>query len=383
MHLEKVPGINWQGRQITAVMILRDGPLSNESVVFPPTLHLLHLAKIASINTQMAIGADLKRLFESLEVAGVPWDQLSDDQMSGYIERTLLAEYNLSKRSIARHCSSIQGMYSQLSQSGFTDKNFKYSFNYQNKNGENEEGLSRYPDNPKPKRKYINDPLFETLLEHASETSGFLRARNELILELGHKLGLRSFEVTHSRNLIVNDLKDLLSLSKKTNRLSISLTIFGKRKKYRDVNVPPELLEKISEFIAEYSTDIQGNNLICAKDGSILSPSFASRLFKTVRDAALPKLKSKLNKLRKQDDAPYTISWNSVQLLTFHCLRHTYATNLVTYCDENNIDPCSYLPDQLGHTKSKTTKQYINCQATIYNRDKGRSRYSLEDQNLE
>jgi len=379
MHVEIVPGVGWQGRQITAVMILRDGSLSEDSVVFPPTFYLLQLAKTAPINTQKAIGADLKRLFENLEQAEIPWDHLNDDQMSGYIESTLLAKYNLSKRSISRHCSSIQGMYMHLSQAGFCERQFNFSFSYRDKHGVQECGLTRPSNSFKLKKKYINAPLLDTLLEHASETPGFLRARNELILELGHKLGLRTFEVTHERNLRVSDFKSVLSLNKKSNRLSCSTTIFGKGSKYRDVNIHPELLESIFRFIREFRKNVPGDNLICAENGSTLSPSFASRLFKQVRNCALPKLKTKLKELHLLDDAPYTVSWPSVKALTFHCLRHTYATNLVTYCEENQIDPRSYLPDQLGHTKFQTTMQYINCQAAIHNRDKGRSRFSVEE----
>jgi integrase len=229
------------------------------------------------------------------------------------------------------------------------------------------------------RRKYINDKFFEVLLEHASETPGFLRARNELILELGHKLGLRSFEVTHYRNLKISDLNEILQLAEKRNRLSSSVTIFGKRKKCRDIDVPPEILNKISQFLKVYSNEIKLDNLICAEGGNTLSPSFACRLFKRARDSALPKLKIALKELHEIDDAPYTISWNSTKSLTFHCLRHTYATNLVTYCYENGIDPISYLPDQLGHTKYSTTKQYTNFHAAIYNLDRRRRKYSVGD----
>jgi site-specific recombinase XerD len=379
MQIEKVPGINWQGRKIIAAMILQDGPLTAESVVVAPTLYLLHLAKSAPLNTLMATGSDLKRLFEALKIAGRQWDEISDDQMSGYIESTLLTQYKLSRETIARHCSSINGMYKHLSKSGFTDKYFEYSFRYLDDDGLEGNGLSPTYNNIRLKKKYINDQLFEVLLEHACEAPGFLRDRNELILELGHKLGLRSFEVTHAKNLKISTIKEIIYLAKKNKRLSCSLTIFGKRKKYRDIDVPTELLFRLERFIKDHEAEIVGDNIICAKDGSALRDSFASRLFKRVKDTALPKLKDKLKQLLEQDDAPYTINWKSVQSLTFHCLRHTYSTNLVTYCNEQGIDPFVYLPDQLGHTKFSTSKQYTNFQAAIYNRDKGRSRFSIEE----
>ena len=156
------------------------------------------------------------------------------------------------------------------------------------------------------------------------------------------------------------------------------MSIFGKRKKVRDVDVSPELINMIEKFIDTYDELLKGNNLICGVDGSLLGTSFAGRLFKRVKDSALPKLQSKLKELQEQEDAPYTISWKSIQSLTFHCLRHTYATNLVTYCFDEGIDPFSYLPNQLGHSQSSTSKQYTDFHAAIYNTDTLRSRFSAE-----
>lgn len=377
MQIEKV-GVMLHGREITTAMILRDGPLSAESVVFVPTLYLLHLAKAAPLNTLLATASDLKCYFEALEVGNKQWDMITDNQMSGYIETTLLTQHHLSKRSISRHCASIEGMYAHLTESGFSEKYFNYSFRYNDLKGFEEQGNSFLSENFKLRKKYINDQLFEVLLEHASETAEFLRARNELILQLGHKLGLRASEVTDGKNLKLDDLKCLLSISRRNKRFSCAVSIFGKRKKIREVDVPPELINMVDRFINEYDEQLKGNNLICAADGSLLSASFASRLFKRVKDVALPKLQSKLKELQEQEDAPYTISWKSIQSLTFHCLRHTYTTNLVTYCYDNKIDPFSYLPNQLGHTKSSTSKQYTDFHAAIYNTDTLRSRFSTE-----
>lgn len=377
MQIEKV-GVMRHGREITAVMILQDGPLSGESVVFVPTFYLLHLAKNAPINTLLNTASDLKFFFEALDIGEKQWDMITDNQMSGYIETTLLTQHKLSKKSIFRHCASIKGMYTYLSESGFSEKYFSYSFRYHDQDGFEEQGTSPPPKNFKLRKKYINDQLFEVLLEHASETAGFLRARNELILQLGHKLGLRASEVTDGKNLKLDDLRCLLSISRKKIRLSCSVSIFGKRKKVRDVDVPPELINMIDRFINTYGEQLKGNNLICDSDGLQIGKSFACRLFKRVKDAALPKLQSKLKELQEQEDAPYTISWKSIQSLTFHCLRHTYATNLVTYCYDENIDPFSYLPNQLGHSRSSTSKQYTDFHAAIYNTDTLRSRFSAE-----
>lgn len=377
MRVEKVSGVEWQGRKITTAMIVEDGPLTDESVVFIPTFHLLHLAKTAPLNTLLATASDLKRFFEALAAAGKQWDEVTDDEMSGYLETTLSNHYELSEKSITRHRCSIAGMYAHLSESGITDKYFDYSFRYYNPHGiEQHTGLPAN-ENFRLRKKYINKFLFENLLEHVPGTAGFIRDRNELTLQLGIQLGLRSFEVTNEQNLRIADLKKMLNFTKQAKKLSASITIFGKRRKYRKVNIPPELVNKISQFIGRYESSSLGGNLITAKNGSLLRASFACRTFKTARNMALPKLKETLARLHHDENAPYTISWKSIQALTFHCLRHTYSTNLVTYCYENNIDPNSYLPTQLGHTKPSTTKQYTDFEAALYNRDVNRRNFSV------
>ncbi len=65
MRVAKVEGVKWNGCEVNAVMILRDGPLTNESVVFVPTYYLLHLAKAAPLNTLLATASDLKFYFEA------------------------------------------------------------------------------------------------------------------------------------------------------------------------------------------------------------------------------------------------------------------------------------------------------------------------------
>ncbi|MFK8399866.1 tyrosine-type recombinase/integrase [Pseudomonas sp. BGr12] len=383
MKVERVPGVKWQNREITIPMVLRDGPLSNDSVVFAPTLYLIHLSKTAPLNTLRATAADLKRYFEALEASGRNWEDITENEMSGYIESTLIADLKLSKRSIVRHCASIAGMYSYMSESGITEKYFNYKFRYYDENGHEEQGDAPPSKDFKLKKKYIAQELFEVLLSHAHERPGFIRARNELVLHLGQKLGLRCFEVTHSRNLQLGDIKELVANYKKNNRSSLQLTIYGKRRKIRDIDVPPEVIEKVEGFLTQYGEHLVGGNLICSIDGSRLSESFATRLFQTVRDSALPELKRKVKELEQLVDAPYIINWHSIKSLTFHCLRHTYATNLVTFCYENGIDPFAYLPSQLGHSKYETSKQYVIFEAAMYNRDAGRKQFSIADESNE
>lgn len=383
MRVAKVEGVKWNGREVNAVMILRDGPLTNESVVFVPTYYLLHLAKAAPLNTLLATASDLNFYFEALEISGRQWDEITDDQMSGYLESTLASTYKLSEKSITRHRASIDGMYTHLSKSGFTERYFDFSFRYYRVDGVEQNADSPTSENFKLRKKYINEPLYNCLLENVPGSIGFVCDRNELILELGYQLGLRAFEVTHGRNLKIADLQEIFESNSKNKKLSASITIFGKRKKSRTINIPPDLLHKMEIFIQRYEHLPYRTNLISSKNGKLLAASFACKIFNTTRNSALPKLKEVLGELHKDENAPYTINWKSIQALSFHCMRHTYATNLVTYCYDNNIDPNSYLPTQLGHTKPSTTKQYTNFEAALYNRDSRRKLFSVTENSHE
>jgi len=59
---------------------------------------------------------------------------------------------------------------------------------------------------------------------------------------------------------------------------------------------------------------------------------------------------------------------NRLKDKSYHCLRHTFATNLVTYCYETNRDPWLLVPERMGHTDRSTTLQYIAWEAYINNR---------------
>ena len=56
--------------------------------------------------------------------------------------------------------------------------------------------------------------------------------------------------------------------------------------------------------------------------------------------------------------------------LTFHALRHTYATNLVDFCYKHGYDPWQYVPEQMGHEDKATTKEYVIFDGKLHRREK-------------
>lgn len=378
MRTQLVEGIRWSGGNLSTYAILRDGPLDQDSIVAEPTLYLIEKAKhVESLHSLRATASDLKFYFEALEKAGRDWRDITDNDMSGYIESSLIQGRKLTKVSIIRNASSLGGFYSFTTEFGLTDQHFSFTFSYRNAQHKLiEQGAKRRRTNFKLYKKYIYKSLFEIFLYNANETSGFLRRRDEIVLKLGYYAGLRAFEVTHPENLKVEDIKQKLLQAEKQKNISFSMLIIGKGNKVRHVDFPPELVTEISSFISQERKRVPGENLICAMNGKALSKSFASRLFNRVKKSSLPALMNEIRVLGEMDDPPYTISRSSAEALTFHCLRHTYSTDLVTYCYLHDIDPFTYLPNQLGHNDKETTEIYVNFEASLHNREWLRRKHS-------
>ncbi|MDP9523600.1 tyrosine-type recombinase/integrase [Pseudomonas putida] len=377
MRVERATQVDTGRNKVTSYVILQNGPLENDSIVLIPSLYLAHLSrKFCPDRTQNAIAHDLKKYFSALQDAERSWDEITDDQMSAYIENTLIAELDLQKKSVQRNCASLKGLYSYAYDQGLTSTYPNYSFTYYDKNFNLEQGQGSTKLNFHLTQKHINDSIFEILLSHCPGESAFIRERNEIIMLLGHDAGLRCFECSHPENLRLSQLAPKMREIENTKKLNITLTILGKRNKIRHIDINPKLTQKIKHFLKSSRSKVQGDLLISDLNGNALSESFASRLFEKAKSAALPSIKKEILRLAQLDDAPYTLSYSNAKKLTFHCLRHTFATNLVTFCYINNIDPKAYLPLQLGHDDYETTKQYINFEASIHNRNLLRKSFS-------
>lgn len=378
MRTQLVRGVRWVGGELATYAILRDGPLDHGSIVTEPTLYLIEKAKhIESMHSLRATASDLKFFFEALDQAGRDWRDLTDNDLSAYIENSLIIDRGLERPSIIRNTTSIAGFYSFATDFGLTDKYFSFTFSYRdNKNKLIEQGDTKRRKNYRLNQKYINKELFEVLIYNANETSGFLRRRDETVLKLGYYAGLRAFEVTHPDNLKVDEIQNKLAEAERRKSISITLPIFGKGNKTRHVDFPTDLISHIDSFIRNEREKTPGNHLICKKNGEPLCESFASRLFSRVKKSSMPALINKIQYLGKMEDAPYTISTRSAKTLRFHCLRHTYSSNLVTYCYLHNIDPFTYLPNQLGHSDKEVSEIYVSFEASLHNREWLRRRHS-------
>ncbi|MBK9290795.1 MAG: tyrosine-type recombinase/integrase [Bacteroidetes bacterium] len=154
----------------------------------------------------------------------------------------------------------------------------------------------------------------------APETSDFEPLRNHLIIEFLYQTGLRRAE--------------LLSLTQSNFDLSRQMIKFtGKGNKQRIVPLPPDLINRISNYIQLKEKLFPGvaHFLVSARG----KPMPASTLHKIVAEGL-----GAITTLTKRSP---------------HVLRHTYATHLV-----NNGAPLIAVKELLGHSSLAATEIYVH-----------------------
>lgn len=376
LRILKVTDIAWAGGPLDTYAIINSGPLNADSIVLPPSLYLLSQAKLgAGQNSRRAEANDLKTFFEALARSNRNWLEITDEQMSNYLKNNLQTELQLRKPSIKRHISTLKKTYRFAYTNGLTPNPLEYTYHYVEQAEVKRQGQSSSSETNLYK-KYINKKIFDVISSNIRSVDGFLRERDELVLELGYNCGLRAAEVTSKLNLQTKKLRRLINEAEESHNLTITVPIIGKGNKLRHVVFNAEITQKIRNFLIGRRSKIPDGPLICSKSGNELSSGHASRVFHTALKIALPKLRWFTRRANKNNDDVYTISFNSIKKLSFHALRHTYATNLVSFCYEHGYDPWHYLMDQLGHAEETTTKIYILFDANIFHRDSIRRKLS-------
>ncbi|MNP04715.1 Phage integrase family protein [compost metagenome] len=85
---------------------------------------------------------------------------------------------------------------------------------------------------------------------------------------------------------------------------------------------------------------------------------------------ASTKIESVISELHAKDPHLHFVTKPNFLKLTFHALRHTYATNLVDFCYKHGYDPWQYVPEQMGHEDEATTKDYVVFDGKLHRREK-------------
>jgi len=186
---------------------------------------------------------------------------------------------------------------------------------------------------------YIKETLFETLLEHVDVNADFERGRDQLALRIGYECGTRTEELVRSNNFAIDRLKTA-QLSYKIGD-EITWKIIGKGKdggKSREILIKPKLAERIFDFLDKYDVIYaNASQFFCQKGGVRLSESHGTNVFFAAKH---------------QFNDPH------LNLLFYHALRHSYATNLAEWCVKNNVNQ-RLIQDRLGHNDAAITAVYV------------------------
>lgn len=370
MKVKYVEGIGWSGGEIDTYAILRDGPLTEESIVAPPSLFLIHLAQAGQQKNSIRSSAyDLCSFFDALHKHGQDWRQLTDSDMSGYLYGHLWEAKSCTESSIERHISTIKRFYDHAWDVGMLESPPSFSYAYRSDN-QKTQGNGKKKVNFDLYNKYVASEMFDYLLSNVKAKLPFHKERDEVVLYLGYYCGLRAAEVTDSRNLQTADLNTRIANAEAAGDSTITVPIFGKGNKLRQVDVPPKAFKKIKIFLNGRRKDIENGPLICDGAGGTLSDGHATNIFKAARASGGGKIQSVLEALHAKNPSLYFVKETSFRMLTFHALRHTYATNLVDFCYKHGYDPWQYVPEQMGHEDEATTKEYVVFDGKLHRREK-------------
>lgn len=370
MRIRYVENIAWSGGALSTYAILKDGPLEADSIVPAPSLFLTHLAQKGHFkNSLKAAADDLKSFFQALSDHDQDWRNLSDTDMSGYLYSHLAIQREFKDESIQRHISTLRAFYSFAWQTGLLISPPKFSYTYRTTQLK-KQGDAKKKVNFDLYNQYVDKSLFETLLGNVITKSDFEKERDELVLQLGYHCGLRSSEVTDPRNLITSDLRKLIASAEKIESQTITVSIIGKGEKLRKVDIHPKAFRKIKFFIEGRRNSIPEGSLICKANGSSLSREHATYVFRVAKKSASSNIGTVIAKLHKEDPLMHFISDISFYSLTFHAMRHTYATNLVDFCYKHGYDPWQYVPEQMGHEDEETTEEYVVFDGKLHRREK-------------
>ena len=340
--------IKWAGSTYESYSILD----SNRDILLVPSLFIAHQSiNGKSQNTIKSFAEKIDQYFKILDSSrNTTWEDVDDELLSIYINQFLQKHLGLKPRSIKVHIVAILSFYNWAWEYGFLNQKPSFKLILDNrllKKKEHGVGSINYI------QQYIDDSNFRELLENISTDDPYLLERNELILNLGLQMGLRATEVIDHRNLKIDYLNSIL----KSKREAHYIKIIGKGEKLRRVPCPPNLTNKILDFAYSYHRHISSDNLITSRQGKQLNRTFPNNILKDAK--------------RKLDSSYW-------QTRTFHSLRHTFATNLVAWCYENNFDPWHVVPESMGHNDIETTKGYIVFENVLSQRPSVIDKLSIE-----
>lgn len=326
-----------------------------------PTLFLLSLARkgVAS-NTIRTYKDRLKTFFQVLsEWKGTDsWIHVNDSDITAYVNAYLIQQTQSAKSSVINHIAALREFYEFAQKAGLVTKTPSFEINLRSFKFKSSTLMA---DNIYILRSvYISSDVFKNeILPLAAKVSAneFVKRRAEIILLLGYYAGLRSSEVTDARNLQTCELKKLIPADFLIPK-PIEIKIIGKNNKLRALPIPSYLVDKIRMFLYGERSYLKEGPLICSHNGKALSKNsqLASDTFRFCIQ------------MRNSREKSEHLNINNLKSMRFHDLRKCFATNLVSWCYEYQLDPWILVPEYMGHADKQTTFIYVFFDAVINHR---------------
>ncbi|WP_352283570.1 site-specific integrase [Pseudoalteromonas sp. Q18-MNA-CIBAN-0097] len=385
----KVTGIQSPIGLIDTYFIVRDDiPFgTNEHFQIPASLYLL-LGSVSGdkLSTQKHRASDLVIFFNTLEFPNsqrqhpLDWKLLTDNDRAGYLG-FLRTQRGNSVSTIIRAISSIRSFYS-FSRDVFPCIDSSKAYNFPSPKYLSSKSIITNTITPKRvKSQYIDRLLFNLIEGNVPGKSKFIRLRNLIGIRLGRNSGLRAHEVTLAGNFNTGDLRTHIAEMRARGESSIEMEIISEKgSKERPIVIKKNDVTLIERFLNGDRRKLPEGDLLCRSDGlpfSIISTP-ATKWFKDALNQAMPILLSQYYDFCSNPTRKFIIAKKSLEALSFHSGRHSYATDLVCEAYEAGTDPKELLLIRLGHVNKSTLSAYITVEAIIAGRDTNKSDQDVE-----
>ena len=215
--------------------------------------------------------------------------------------------------------------------------------------------------------KYLSPEDFTALCSYLDKTvkKARLRKRDELILKLGYQVGLRASEVVNPQNFLKEKFINATKQAREQGKDYFPWKITGKGKgigKTRIVDMPTTLAFEITKYLSDFEHPT-ASLVFSTSTGNVLSKKHPSKVFAQCRDALLVHHTD-------QSNSSWRLWHQHKTTRTFHCLRHTFATNLVhklkRVAGSNEEINLEFIREKMGHSDSKTTLIYVAFESELY-----------------
>jgi site-specific recombinase XerD len=346
------------GRNITTSV------LHNEEYKFHQAAchFLLEVAKKSKSGSKATVksrASDLTRYLNTIAVESNSffdndYREITERQMSAYLMD--LQNNKLADSTIVRHISTLSEFYSFAYEYGYIDTKKQFSYSVQEQSARLQ--LSHQASS-QVLSQYISEDDFKNILAQITAKNTFKRWRDEFALKVGYFLGVRAHELVEPKygNFDIKKLKKQFPNDKAGFFEEGFIKITGKGYKRRSVPICMELKKDLWRFLYGDMRTYVGKNLFEKNKGvPLVDTDYGTNIFGHAREEYLSNnvISSKLR--------------DSYNRWSFHSLRHTCATNFVTYCENTKSDPFLDIPQWMGHSDEKTTKLYICSEALLNQR---------------